>query len=137
MDFSIENILGKTLLKIERAGEKDNSEDAIIFHTSEGEVYKMYHSQDCCECVGIDDINGDLADLLNAPILQAEESCSYPSDEGSLPKEDYEDSYTWTFYKIATEKGFVTIKWYGSSNGYYSESVDFAKLINGTFERWS
>lgn len=119
-DIKISELLGKVISKI------DKSVDEIIFTLENGDQYKMYHMQDCCESVGIEDINGDFCDLLNTPITLAEESTSTenPTD---ITKE-YQDSFTWTFYRLATIKGFVDIRWYGESNGYYSESVDFVKL---------
>ncbi len=54
------------------------------------------------------------------------------SYEGEDPKEiesrKHDESFTWTFYKIQTIKGSMTIRWYGTSNGYYSESVDFERI---------
>jgi hypothetical protein len=87
----------------------------------------MYHSQDCCEFVSIDDIVGDLDDLLYSPITIAEVRTSREVQPWEDP-DGYRDSFTWTFYVLATVKGYVTIRWYGSSNGYYSESVNFEKL---------
>lgn len=121
MDISV--LLGKVLTSID----VDNSQDEILFKTKDGDTYKMYHEQNCCESVNIDDISGDLDDLLNSPITLAEEVTNQ-DDVG--PKDDYAYSYTWTFYKLATVKGYVNIKWYGESNGYYSESVDFEKINN-------
>ena len=111
---------GKTLESIT----VNDYRDEILFKTSDGETYKMYHEQDCCEEVSIEDICGDLDNLIGTPITMAEEVVNI--DE--TPKESFDDSCTWTFYKLATVKGYVTIRWYGTSNGYYSESVDFVKL---------
>ena len=113
-----EDLVGKVLVSVEN---KDNEE--LIFTLDTGEKYKLYHSQDCCEGVSIEDVIGDLNDLVGSPILMAEEVTSDTNPEG-ITKE-YKDSFTWTFYKLATIKGYVTIRWYGESNGYYSESVDW------------
>lgn len=103
------------------------SDCRIVFTADDGAVFTMYHAQDCCESVEVESITGDLTDLLGTPILLAEEATSgqRPAD---LPAPEYEDeSHTWTFYKLATAKGYVDIRWHGSSNGYYSESVTFVR----------
>jgi hypothetical protein len=86
------------------------------------------------------DIAGDIEDLIDSPILLAEEVKSandgeydrkyqHPIEVDSLVSkmehEEFSESFTWTFYKLSTIKGSVTIRWLGRSNGYYSESVDF------------
>ena len=62
---------------------------------------------------------------MNSPILMAEEVTD--DDHDKKPNEDA-DSWTWTFYKFATNKGSITLRWLGESNGYYSERVDFIQL---------
>jgi len=111
------NVLtGKTLESLVDEGNE------LIFKTTDGETYRMYHEQDCCESVVLEDVVGDLQDLVGSVILVAEEV------EGESPA-DFEayESYTWTFYKFATRKGYVDLRWLGESNGYYSESVSFIK----------
>ena len=112
------DLKGKVLKDVKVVGHEQ-----IIFTTNDDIEYKMCHSQDCCESVHITDINGDIKDLIGSEILLAEESTNRDN-----PKEEYDESFTWTFYKLATRKGYVDIRWYGSSNGYYSESVDFYEL---------
>lgn len=115
--MNISVLIGKILTSV-----VNNSNEEIIFTTSTGENYKLYHSQDCCESVRVEDINGDLQDLISSPILVAEESTNRDD-----PNNEYE-SVTWTFYRIATIRGWVVIRWCGNSNGYYSESVDFEQI---------
>ena len=121
LDFNI--LEGKILTKIiVGAPDPDDENDEIYFTTNTGEVYRMYHDRDCCERVDISEIIGDWNDLIGTPILLAEK---VTNREDPPPLQNEEDSYTWTFYKLSTIKGSVTIRWYGESNGYYSEEVDF------------
>ena len=115
----ISSLVGKTITAIKGG----IGSEELRFECTDGSEWVMYHSQDCCESVSVEDIAGDVADVIGSPIVKAEESTSNENPEGVKP--EYQDSFTWTFYKLDTAKGGVTIRWYGSSNGYYSESVDF------------
>jgi len=115
---NISDLVGKIMVNVVN---DDNTE--IIFFADNGGKWKLYHEQECCEDVFIEDIIGDLSDLVGFPILIAEEICS-----DDIPRNSDEMSFTWTFYKLATIKGSVTIRWYGTSNGYYSESVNFIEV---------
>ena len=111
----MELMKGKTFVKVE--GSVGSGE--MLFVTAEGERFLFAHMQDCCETVDINDVVGDLQDLVGEPLLIAEEvSGEVPADA-----EHYE-SFTYTFYKFATRKGYVDVRWLGESNGYYSESVN-------------
>jgi len=116
-----EDLKGQTLKSIQRV-----DDEKIIFTLLDGRKYELYHENDCCETVTIEDVTGDLNDLVGVPLLQAEESTN--TNDPKLVGEYQDVSFTWTFYKLATHKGYVTIRWYGSSNGYYSESVDFREV---------
>lgn len=109
------NFLHRTPLYINR------EDESITFYLDNTKSIRMYHSQDCCESVYIEDINGDLDSLLFKPILQADEKISTNEDSNS----NTDESFTWTFYTLANISSVVDIRWYGSSNGYYSERVDF------------
>jgi hypothetical protein len=98
----------------------------IYFRTTCGKLFKMFHQQDCCENVTIEDIVGDLEDIIDTPLLLAEDVIN---NEGANSKEDPDyGTCTYTYYKLSTIKGDVSIRWYGESNGYYSESVDFVEI---------
>ena len=108
-------MLGKTFVQV--TGSVGDGE--MTFETANGERFMFAHQQDCCESVDINDIVGDLQDLCGAPLLVAEEVKG-----ATEPDEEHYESYTYTFYKFATRKGYVDVRWLGESNGYYSESVE-------------
>lgn len=117
--MSIKELLGKVIKSIEK------DDDEVKFICDDGTKYLMYHYQDCCEDVYLEDVCGDIDDLIGSPITMAEEISN--DDEKPLKSDDY--SYTWTYYKLATNKGYVTLRWYGTSNGHYSEKVTFKQII--------
>ena len=111
----IGEMVGEIFSSVERRG------DELFFRSIE-RTWHMYHVQDCCESVTLEDICGDLADLEGSAIVSATEETNSdgPPDDDDV----HDDSHTWTFYHIRTHKGTVTLRWYVESNGYYSESVD-------------
>lgn len=74
----------------------------------------------------MEDICGDLGGLIGFPLIEAEESTH---SQPPKPHHKYDDISTWTFYKLRTLKGAVTIRWYGEGTACYSTKVDFIKVI--------
>ena len=118
------NLVGETMAEVSISDDKS----IMRFVNVDGGVTEFYHAQECYEHVEIIDVIGDLDDLVGETIWMAEESTQigHKPDDADMPEWEGNsgDSTTWTFYKFATVKGYVTIRWYGESNGYYSESVD-------------
>lgn len=122
-NVNINELVGQTINHVKGL---EKGSDQVDITTLEGNRYRMYHSQNCCENVELEDLDGSVEDLVGGLVVSAEESTGEtPNDY----KFEYEpNSYTWTFYKIETSKGGVFMRWLGESNGYYSEDVDFVKL---------
>ena len=112
----VEEMLGQTFSRVVSDG------DTVTFENDEVR-YVLYHDTDCCESVYVEDIIGDIEDLVKWPLLISREDTNADGPELN------EESYTWTFYNFATYKGYVTIRFLGTSNGYYSEDVSCKKEI--------
>jgi len=150
---SFNELKGKTISKILNLEVGRGYDELIEFECTDGSRFGMKYDPDCCASCSIEDIIGDVKDLIGKPILMAEEVSNSEPDSAALDarKAEYEkekteagdswwcdsfedfvrsryESETWTFYKLSTIKGSVTIRWYGESNGYYSESASFYNL---------
>lgn len=115
---TFDGLLGRPLYRVTA------SDEELVLYLSETNYVRFYHQQDCCESVYIESICGDLDDLVGEPLLIAEEVSNEEFEAEYETKQEYAESYTWTFYKFATRKGYVDVRWFGSSNGYYSEGVN-------------
>lgn len=112
-DFDFEDLVGLTFINVVESYSDDG--DRLDFVTKDFTI-RMFHQQDCCENVALEDVVGDLGDLLDTPIVMANETSNQSNEEYG--------SQTWTYYNIGTNKGSVNLRWLGESNGYYSEAVD-------------
>ena len=125
---------GKTIQEIR--GCKKHSDEVTIKFT-DGSCLKFYHQQDCCETVLLEDFDITPEWLIDSKIISIEERISR-SEEGVKPLNDWTESYTWSFYVIKTSSSTMILRWYGESNGWYSETVDIDYLYydeNGEFVR--
>ncbi len=119
-EVDIATLQGLTFTSVVREYGGYHGDEGITFTADNGKVFRMEYHQDCCAGCDIEDIIGDLGDLVDTPMIEAREDSN--KDNPKSNDGDWEDeSCTWTFYNFRTIKGSVTIRWYGSSNGYYSE----------------
>jgi len=56
--YTFEKMLGRTMTSVIASG------DVMLFIEQNGSEHRFYHEQDCCEIVEIEDIEGDLNDLV-------------------------------------------------------------------------
>ena len=127
MTNEFSSLMGARLVNIQGM-EKGSAQVDLV--TSDGRRVHLFHEQDCCENVYLEDVVGDPADLMDSPITMAEVVYNVDHPLTLAPGEYMPESYSWTFYKLATVKGYVTLRWYGESNGYYSEGVTCA-IVGG------
>ena len=109
----MKDLLGRTFSNVMTSGSE------VTFECTDGNVYELGHQQDCCERVYLEDTIGDLNDLIGSPFLMSEEVESKESED---PEKE------WTFYKFATAKGYVTFRFCGYTDTYYSIRVDFIQI---------
>lgn len=75
--MEVSDLVGFTLASV------TNDKESICFVTTDRRIFKLAHSQECCEQVYIEDIYGDLQDLINTPIIEASERTLSDPDESN------------------------------------------------------
>ena len=120
-EYELENIntliAGRKVLAV--SGTQHLSEEVRIMVEDTG-VLTFKHEPDCCEkVVLVVDDKDDFFGLKGATIIGLELAESGVKRE--VKDEFVGDSETWTFLRLCTSQGPYTFRFYGSSNGYYSE----------------
>jgi hypothetical protein len=123
----IKELVGKTLTlaQVERG--------SLYLNADDGSTYLLEGDDDCSNSpASVEDVCGDLSDLIGSPLLVAEEINNDDSSKPLPEVHDAQESQTWSFYKFATIKGRVTVRFFGSSNGYYSETASLHRMKEAT-----
>lgn len=96
--------------------------ERVTVQFEDGTRLELAHEQDCCESVELNDVeDSDAAHYAGALVLAFEETTG--STNETQPDVRWDESWTWTFYRLRTSQGTLVLRWLGVSNGYYSESV--------------
>ena len=131
-EVDIKELVGHAFSKTE----VNEDSTSVTFYGMAGQpLFLMTHRQDCCESVWLAEVVGEWNDLLGTPLFVAECVSNHENPRDKLNEDDDAywdavDSETWTFYKLTTMKGSVTLRWYGTSNGYYSEGVSIIPWLD-------
>ena len=95
----------------------DLDNDRVRIELENGSAFIMEHDQECCESVYITDGKNEMRELVGYKIVDA--TCEVSEGESEY------GSATKTDFTFKTDEKTVVLRWFGESNGYYSESVDF------------
>lgn len=95
-----EDLLGKTFDSVQKIY------DELQFIGTE--QVTIYPKQDHYESITINNITGDLKDLVGEPLLEAEFDVETGVERGLVANYPY----TFITYKFTTKKGIVTVRWY-------------------------
>ena len=110
------DLIGKTLSAVMPI------DGGIAFQIRDGGQWRLRGHRSHLSSVVLRDVVGDLSDLVDAPIVMADEEAKTNHDV--IEAEDM--GLTWTYYKLATKKGYVTISFRGDSlGGRYTERAFF------------
>lgn len=118
-NVDIKSLVGEVLTNI------DVFDEEILLTTKSGREIRVYHDQDCCESVYIEGTEGDWKQLIGKVILEVEEDIECNEDANLVQEHE---SYTKTTLTFKVDGETVINRWFGCSNGYYSESVDFREI---------
>lgn len=117
LESSKESLVGETITHID----VDESQSEILFTTQSGKQILVHHWQQCCEEVKLAGIDGDIYSLVGWVARDiSEETEEGKSGDG-----------TWTKTVLTFRVGGLAVvtRWFGESNGYYSENVDFSLVV--------
>lgn len=100
---------------------RDGPMTRLYFDLDDGKTILLTGGDKWNPDIWIEDICGDLQDLVGEPLRMAEERSD--DNHADEPMDGGLAWQTWTFYRLATIKGYVTIRWLGVSpeNGAYGE----------------
>lgn len=98
--------------------------DSVIFHCKDGYSVELTHIFSCCEDVYLYDSDNFAAiERKDGSDIYTDTRWAKLEVETQEAQPQSQSSATWTFYKIQTNKGYDTLRWFGESNGNYSEDV--------------
>lgn len=120
-DLKIKGMKFKNVYLDKDSGRFDN--EAIVFDKGANELYVLTHIQECCENVWIESITGELEDLIDSPLIMAEVASQTKRDEDGFADQIF------YFYKFATAKGYVTIRFVADDTPYYSTEVELKHYL--------
>ena len=107
---ALEKLKGKKIESVE----KTQYSEKVRIKTTEGDLI-LWHDQSCCEDVHLAEGYEDLKDLVGSTVRKAHKATSDKDARYGIEM--------WTFYITRTDKGDATLRWVGTSNGYYAVDV--------------